>query len=386
MGPVNARPLEDVKLNHDEGNQEERPGRFLITRAPIGQHVKMFRQLKTPSGHVKERVYPKQVNQEGDVQRYGGLKAIKKDETIFAAYDKAEMRKAKIMKVANSDFVHTSKSLFWPDIIMLAAVDLDLMQSVSVAIGVQRQTEMNPITIVFAGNNDHLHSRGFLSRLREPTTAEAAVWPAIKDILESMGEVVDTLKEGYFTKMTSRAVFALSPGYARLPDGLKFVYAIVALLSEGKYVVIISAPNREIEMENLRPLRAELLVVWLDISNAMRGFKDHSLRMLVLDEVLGLELSNFSRQLKLKPGIDDDHRVIVAMSKNLWFRGMDIKEEGERRNNSKDTRAHLEAMFLRTKPEVNQWLHLTTRVVALGADAFEQGPVMIRKIHAYLVK
>ena len=111
MGPVNARP-QDVKLNHDEGNREERPGKFLITRAPIGQHVKMFRQVKAPPGHVKERAYPKQVNQECDVQRYGGLKAIKKDETIFAAYDKAEMKKAKIMMVANSDFVHTSKSLF----------------------------------------------------------------------------------------------------------------------------------------------------------------------------------------------------------------------------------------------------------------------------------
>ena len=118
MGPVNARPLQDVKLNHGEGNRKERPGRFLITRAPIGQHVKMFRQLKTPPGHVKERVYPKQVNQEGDAQRYGELKAIKKDETIFAAYDKAEMRKAKIMIVANSEFVHTSKSLVWPDVIM----------------------------------------------------------------------------------------------------------------------------------------------------------------------------------------------------------------------------------------------------------------------------
>ena len=41
---------------------------------------------------------------------------------------------------------------------MLAAVDLDLMQSGSMAIGVQRQTEMNPITILFAGMNDHLHS------------------------------------------------------------------------------------------------------------------------------------------------------------------------------------------------------------------------------------
>ena len=269
---------------------------------------------------------------------------------------------------------------------MLAAVDLDLLQSVSLAIGVQRQTDMNPITIVFAGINDHLHSRGFLSRLRDPTTAENAVWPAIKDILESMGEVVDATKEGSFNKVALRVVFALSPGYANLPDGLKFVYAIVALLSEGKYDVIISAPNRMIEMENLRPLKAELPAVWSDISNAMRGFKDHALHMLVLDEVLGLELSNFSRQLKLKPGIDDDHRVSTAMSNDLWFRAMEMASEDTRRKNSLETRAHLEAMVLRTKPEANQWLHLNPRVAALGADAFQQGPVMITKIHAYLLK
>ena len=89
------------------------------------------------------------VTQEGDVERYGEMK-IRKDETIFAAYDKVEMRKAKILIVTNSDFAHTSKSRFWPDVIMLAAIDLDLMQSVSMAIGVQRQTEMGPITIVFA--------------------------------------------------------------------------------------------------------------------------------------------------------------------------------------------------------------------------------------------
>ena len=340
---------------------------------------------KTP-GHVKERAYPKQVNQEGDVPRYGGLKAIKKDETIFAAYDKAEMRKAKIMVVASSDFVYTFKFLFWHDAIMLAAVDLDLMQSVSMAIGVQRQTEMNLITIVFAGTNDHLHSRGFRSRLREPTTAEAAVWPAIKDILETMGEVLDTLKEGAFTKITPRAVFALSPGYAHLPYGLKFVYAMLALLSEGKYGVIISAPNRGKEMENLRPLRAELPAVWPGISNAMRGFQNHSLHMLMLDEVLGLQLSNFSRQLKLKPGIDDDHRRIAALSNDLWFRGIEVKEGKERKANSKEIRAHLEAIVLRTKPEANQWLYLTPRIAALDADGFERGPVMIRKIHAYLVK
>ena len=60
--------------------------------------------------------------------------------------------------------------------------------------------------------------------------------------------------------------------------------------------------------------------------------------------------------------------------------------EGERRKNSKETRAHLEAMVLRTKPDANNWLHLTPRIAAMGADAFERGPVMIRIIHAYLVK
>ena len=386
MGPVNARPLQDVRLNHDEGNREERPGRFLVTRAPLGQHVKMFRQLSSIPGHAKDRIYPKQVSRYGDVQRYGGLKAIKRDETIFAAYDKAEMRKAKIMIVANSEFVYTSKTLFWPDVIMLAAVDLDLLQAVSLAIGVQRQTDMNPVTIVFAGINDHLHSRGFLSRLRDPAMAENAVWPATKDILESMGEMVDATKEGSFTKVTPTVVFALSPGYACLPDELKLVYAIVTLLSERKYDVIKSALNRMIEMKNLRPLRAETPAVWSDISNAMRGFKDHALHMLVLDEVLGLELSNFSRQLKLKPGIDDDHRVVTAMSNDLWFRAMEVTGEKARRKNSQETRAHLEAMVLRTKPEANKWLHLSPRVAALGADAFEQGPIMIKKIHAYLLK
>ena len=164
------------------------------------------------------------------------------------------------------------------------------------------------------------------------------------------------------------------------------MYAIVTLLSERRYDVIIPAPNRMIEMENLRPLRAELPAVWSDISNAMRGFKDHALHMLVLDEVLGLELSNFSRQLKLKPGIDDDHRVVVSMSNDLWFRAMEREGESAKRKKSLETRAQLEEMVLRTKPEANQWLHLNPRVAAVGADAFEQGPVMIRKIHAYLLK
>ena len=74
------------------------------------------------------------------------------------------------------------------------------------------------------------------------------------------------------------------------------------------------------------------------------------------------------------------------MSNELWFRAMEVTGEKARRKNSRETRAHLEAMVLRTKPEANQWLHLSPRVAALGAVAFEQGPIMIKKIHAYLLK
>ena len=65
---------------------------------------------------------------------------------------------------------------------------------------------------------------------------------------------------------------------------------------------------------------------------------------------------------------------------------MEVTGDKARRKNSQETRAHLEAMVLRTKPEANQWLHLSPRVAALGADAFEQGPLMMNKIHAYLMK
>ena len=139
MDPVNARPLQDVKLNDNEGNREERPGRFLTTRTPIGQHVKMFIQIRAPPSQVKGRAYPKHVIQDGDVERYGGMK-FRKDEAIFVAYDKAEMKKAKILVVASSDFAYTSKSLFWHDVIMLAAIDLGLLQSKLMAIAVIGKT------------------------------------------------------------------------------------------------------------------------------------------------------------------------------------------------------------------------------------------------------
>ena len=50
---------------------------------------------------------------------------------------------------------------------------------------------------------------------------------------------------------------------------------------------------------------------------------------------------------------------------------MMVKEEEDKRQNAKETKAHLEATVLRTKQGANKWLHLTTRVAALGMDTFE---------------
>ena len=83
MDPVDSRPLQYVRMNHGEQIREERPERFLTTRTPIGQNLKMFKQVRAPPAHVKE-TYPKLVAHEGDVERYGGLR-FQIDEIIFAA-------------------------------------------------------------------------------------------------------------------------------------------------------------------------------------------------------------------------------------------------------------------------------------------------------------
>ena len=36
MGPVNVRQMQDGRMNHSEQKREERPGRFLTSRAPMG--------------------------------------------------------------------------------------------------------------------------------------------------------------------------------------------------------------------------------------------------------------------------------------------------------------------------------------------------------------
>ena len=107
----------------------------------------------------------------------------------------------------------------------------------------------------------------------------------------------------------------------------------------------------------------------------------------MLDEVLGLELSNFARLLKLRPGVDDDHLLVQQVADDLWFRQMDRAENEQGRTvrkNMTSAEEDLMAMALRTKPHNNVWLYLSPRLCTLGEDAFEHAPAVIKEIHVYL--
>ena len=162
---------------------------------------------------------------------------------------------------------------------------------------------------------------------------------------------------------------------------------MVTNLAEGRFNVIIPAPNRMVDPNNYYPSRSELPAIWADISNAIQGLKDCSTTRLVLDEVLGLELSNFARLLKLRPGVDDDHLLVQQVANDLWFRQMDYAENEQGRTvrkNMTSAEEDLVALALRTKPHINSWLYLSPRLCTLGEDAFEHAPAVIKEIHVYL--
>ena len=59
----------------------------------------------------------------------------------------------------------------------------------------------------------------------------------------------------------------------------------------------MAAPNRELELINLRLLKSEVAAAWADVSRARRGVYELADILIVLDEVLCLEVSNLARQL-----------------------------------------------------------------------------------------
>ena len=389
IGPLNTRSLTDACRRARELTPPARKGKFLIDNKPNNKHHKMYRQFAKPPGQTPgeySRDYPRATTMDGDDRRYGELKDPVGDE-LLAAYDPLDMKAAKYLIVASLDYLYTPRSLFWPDVIFLTAPKLDWGQSVGIMISVRRVVSMEPQVIIIAGSNDHLQSRGLLSRLTDGSIpSNEVIGEAIMTLLTAMVEVEATAKQR-FTQNVVMVVFVLSPGYAALPEHLQFVYTMVTTITEGRFNVIIPAPNRIEDPNNYYPSRSELPAVWADISNAIQELKDCSTTRLVLDEVLGLELSNFARLLKLRPGVDDDHMLVQQMANYPWFRQMDQAENEQGRTVRKNMTSAEEdrmAMALRTKPHNNSWLYLSPRLCTLGEDAFEHAPAVIKEIHAYL--
>ena len=146
-------------------------------------------------------------------------------------------------------------------------------------------------------------------------------------LLSAMTEA-ETYLQRCFTRNVVKIIFILTLDYAALPEPKQFVYTMVTTLAEGRLDAVIPASNRSFDSNTYYPLHSEIPAVWSDISNAHQVFKDHSTYCVVLDEAMRLELSNFARLLKLKPGVNDDHVQQVAI--DLWFRQVDYRETRRR--------------------------------------------------------
>ena len=76
---------------------------------------------------------------------------------------------------------------------------------------------MDPQVIVIAGSNDHLQSRGLLSRLTDGSIpSNEVIGEAIMTLLSAMTEVEAPVQR-HFTKNVVKIIFMLSPGYTTLP-------------------------------------------------------------------------------------------------------------------------------------------------------------------------
>ena len=220
------------------------------------------------------------------------------------------------------------------------------------------------------------------------------IWEAIQALFAAMNEVQENVASRFGSK--TKVVFTTSPGYANMPPALQFVYAVLILIAEGnEWRILMAAPNRELEPTNLRLRKSELAAAWADASHALRGFYGLADILIVLDEVLLLEISNFARQLKFSPVIGDDHPVINHLTASLWFRSMEVaitsstsKSRGpsNERKNVAAKEKQLESMAYRLTQESGCWPFLTPRLENATDKTKENAPPLVKQVWSFLEK
>ena len=394
MGPINYRPL---KLLGSPGFIAEPPKhRTSIARIRLATpaQLKVVDKLLNPGGTgLPDAAY------EGlklaEDPRYGKPCGSTQLAKTLAVYDRADPAAARVVIVAGSDFEGTSPKLFWPETLIYSLPGAELNQMLTLVVAIKSEMPCEPELLLFAGMNDHLHAMGLLEQLRgDEILTSRKIWEAIQALFAAMNEVQENVVSRFGSK--TKVVFTTSPGYANMPPALQFVYAVLILIAEGnEWRIPMAAPNRELEPSNLRLRKSELAAAWADMSHALRGFYGLADILIVLDEVLLLEISNFATQLKFSPVIGDDRPAMSKLTASLWFRSMDVKitnstsrsrgPSNERRNVA-ETEKQLESMKYRLTQENGWWPFLTPRLENATNKTREEAPPLVKQVWSFLEK
>ena len=391
MGPINYRLL---KLLGSPGLIVEPPKhRTSIARIRLATPAKLRvvdKLLEPREMELPDAAY--EGARLADDPRYGKPYGSAHLAKTLAVYDRADPAAARVIIVAGSDFEGTSPKLFWPETLVYSLPGAELNQMLTLVVAIKSEIPCEPELLLFAGMNDHLHATGLLEQLKSDEPTPKKIWEAIQRLFAAMNEVQENVSFRFGPK--TKLVFTTSPGYASMPPALQFVYAILVLIAErNAWRILMAAPNRELEPPNLRLRKSELAAAWADISHALRGFYELADILIVLDEVLLLEISNFARQLKLSPTIGDDPPIISHLTASLWFRSMDLtitsstsKSRGpsNERKNVAATEKQLEAMVYRLTQERGRWPFLTPRLENATDKTSESAPPLVKQIWGFL--
>ena len=201
FGPLNTRSLTNVRRRARELTPPSQKVKFLAEKKPNNKDHKLYRQFSKPPGQAPgkySRDYLRATSVEGEDRRYAGLK-VPVGDSLFAAYDPSDIKAAKYLIVATSDYLYTHRSFFWPDVIFLTAPNLDRGQSAGMTISVRRAISMDPQVIVIAGSNDYLQSTGLLSRLTDGSISSNEI------IGEAIMTEVEASVQRNFTKNVVRS-------------------------------------------------------------------------------------------------------------------------------------------------------------------------------------
>ena len=393
MGPINYRPL---KLLGSPGLISEPPKqRTSIARIRLATpaQLRVVDKLLNP-GEMELPDAAYEGSKLAEDPRYGKPCGSTQLAKTLAVYDRADPAAARVVIVAGSDFEGTSAKLFWPETLIYSLPGAELNQMLTLVVAIKSEMPRESELLLFAGMNDHLHAAGLLEQLKGNEPTPSKIWEAIQTLFAAMNEVQENVVSRFGSK--TKVVFTTSPGYANMPPALQFVYAVLILIAEGNgWRILMAAPNRELEPSNLRLRKSELAAAWADISHALRGFYGLADILIVLDEVLLLEISNFTRQLKFSPVIGDDHPAINQLTTSLWFRSMEVTITGStgksrgpsnERRNVAETEKQLESMAYRLTQENDWWPFLTPRLENATNKTREDAPPHVKQVWSFLEK